>query len=95
VLGRKTKKPSRRNTVGTLIIGAGTLLGLFLGIMLVSLLNMSQRADDFIDLMNREGKFPAPEDIYGVEESETQLPTGNGKARPMRDIADRGLKLAN
>jgi uncharacterized protein involved in exopolysaccharide biosynthesis len=31
--------------MGTLIFGAGTLLGLCLGIVLISLLNMAQRAD--------------------------------------------------
>jgi hypothetical protein len=95
VVGAKTIKPSRRDTMGTLIIGAGTLLGLFLGTMLVSMLNMARRADDFIDLMNREGKFPAPEDIYWVEESETGLRSGGGKERPTRDAGGCGLRLVH
>jgi uncharacterized protein involved in exopolysaccharide biosynthesis len=33
--------------MGTLIFGAGTLLGLCLGIMLVSLLTMAKRPDKF------------------------------------------------
>ena len=33
--------------MGTLIFGAGTLLGLCLGIVLISLLSMSHKADKF------------------------------------------------
>jgi uncharacterized protein involved in exopolysaccharide biosynthesis len=47
VQGARAKKPSRRDTVGTLIFGAGTLLGIFLGIVLISLLTMAQKADKF------------------------------------------------
>jgi hypothetical protein len=43
-LDGRAKKLTRRDTMGTLIFGAGTLLGVCLGIVLISLLNMSQRA---------------------------------------------------
>jgi len=33
--------------MGTLIFGAGTLLGIFLGIVLISLLTVAQKADKF------------------------------------------------
>jgi hypothetical protein len=33
--------------MGTLIFGAGTLVGIFLGIVLMSLLTMAQKADRF------------------------------------------------
>jgi hypothetical protein len=37
------KKPAGRDIMHTLIFGAGTLFGVFWGIVLVSLLNMAQK----------------------------------------------------
>ena len=33
--------------MGTLLFGAGTLLGIFLGMLLISLLSMAQKGDKF------------------------------------------------
>jgi hypothetical protein len=33
--------------MGTLLFGAGTLLGVFLGMLLIALLSMAQKADKF------------------------------------------------
>ena len=81
--------------MGTLIFGAGILLGIFLGIVLISLLNMTPKDDEFSDLMNRDGEIPTPEDTYRLPTSETRLVTGGGAARPRRDKANRGLRLAH
>jgi hypothetical protein len=45
-LDGRVKKLTRRDTMGTLIFGAGTLLGLCLGILIISLLS-SQRVSKF------------------------------------------------
>ena len=81
--------------MGTLIFGAGTLLGIFLGIVLISLLTMAQKADKFSDLMNRGGKIATLGDTYRLPASETLLPTGSGEARPQRYLVDRGRRVAN
>jgi len=47
VLVVRAKKPAGRDTMGTLFFGAGTLLGVFLGILFISLLSMAQKADKF------------------------------------------------
>jgi hypothetical protein len=47
VLVGRAKKPARRDTMGTLLFGAGTLLGLFLGMLLLSLLSLAQKGDKF------------------------------------------------
>jgi uncharacterized protein involved in exopolysaccharide biosynthesis len=47
VQGARAKQTTRKNTMGTLIFGAGTLLGIFLGIVLISLLTVAQKADKF------------------------------------------------
>ena len=47
VLVGRAKKSTGRDTMGTLFFGAGTLFGVFLGILLISLLSMAQKADKF------------------------------------------------
>jgi hypothetical protein len=81
--------------MGTLIFGAGTLLGACLGIVLISLLHMAPKDDEFSDLMHRDGKIATPEDTYRLGPSETRPPTGGGGAKPKRNVADRGLRLAH
>lgn len=54
----RAKKLTRRDTMGFLVFGAGTLLGLGLGIVLISLLSMAQKGDAFLDLMDRDKKLP-------------------------------------
>lgn len=47
----------------TLIFWAGTVLGLFLVIVLISLVHMAPRGDcfsDFMDCMDRDKKLPLP-----------------------------------
>ena len=49
----------------TLIFWAGTVLGLFLVIVLISLVHMAPRGDcfsDFMDCMDRDKKLATPED---------------------------------
>jgi hypothetical protein len=48
--------------MSTLIFGVGTLFGVFLGIVLISLLHMAQRGDDLSDFMDRDEKIATPED---------------------------------
>jgi hypothetical protein len=47
VQGARAKQPARRNTMGTLIFGAESMFGMFLGIVLISLLAMAQKIDKF------------------------------------------------
>lgn len=47
VLEGRGKNLTRRDSMGTLIFGAGTLLGLCLGILMISLLTMAQRTGKF------------------------------------------------
>ena len=78
----------------TLFFGAGTLLGVFLGMLVISLLSLAQKGDKFLDLINRGGQIATLEDICWLDASETRLPTGSGEARPQRDLVDRGQRAA-
>ena len=73
--------------MGILIFGAGTLLGLFLGIVLISLLTMAQKADQVYDLMawqrgNRHSRLTTYR-FAGVRNRVS--PTSRAQVRPRRD----------
>ncbi len=71
--------------MGTLIFGAGTLFGVFLGIVLISLLSMAQKADKVYDWLDRGEPKATPEDTYSFLQSATILPTGRKDCWPSRD----------
>ncbi|MCJ7819540.1 MAG: hypothetical protein MUP25_06960 [Syntrophales bacterium] len=72
--------------MGTLIVLAVILLGVFLGIVLFSLLSLAQKGEEIYNLMDRGEEIATPADTYSLPASETLLPTSSGEARPQRDL---------
>jgi hypothetical protein len=87
VLGAREKTPSRRGTIGTLIFWAVIGLGVFLGMVIISLLSMAQKADQVYDLMDRAEKMATPEDHDHLPESEILSPKVSGEAHPPQDLS--------
>lgn len=58
----------------TLIFWIGALVGLFLGILLYSLLAMAQEADKLYDRLELGKVKATPADTYHLPASETRLP---------------------
>lgn len=73
--------------MGTLIFGGVIVLGLFLGIVIISLLSMAQKGEQIYDLMHRGEKKATPADTYYLPATETPSPTSSGEARPQRDLS--------
>jgi hypothetical protein len=69
----------------TLIFLIGALVGLFLGLLLYSLLDMAQKADKLYDLLEYGKVTATPVDTYYLPASETMLPTRRQKKRPSGD----------
>ena len=74
----------------TLFFGAGTLLGVFLGMLVISLLSLAQKGDEFLDLINRGRQIATLEDTCWLPASETLSPTSHNEERPQGDLVDRG-----
>ncbi|MGA9754050.1 MAG: hypothetical protein WBV23_02795 [Desulfobaccales bacterium] len=71
--------------MGTMIFGAGTLFGVFLGVVFISLLGMAQKADKVYDWLDPGEAKATPEDTYYFLPSATSLPTGRGEGWPPKD----------
>jgi hypothetical protein len=84
--------------MGLLIFGAGVLLGMFLGIVLISLLGMAQQAEDVYDRLDLGETMAIPEDIYYLSPSHQDLPTSCNEGRPSRDLGGlrpKGWRINN
>ena len=73
--------------MGTLIFWGVILLGLFMGIVLISLLSMAKRTDQIYEIMCRGEEIPTPAKPLYRPASETLSPTSSGEARPQRDLS--------
>jgi hypothetical protein len=73
--------------MGTLIVLAVIVLGLFLGIVIISLLSMAQKGEQIYDLMYRGEEIATPANPLYRPASETLSPTSSGEARPQRDLS--------
>ena len=87
MFGAGAKQPVRRDTMGTLIFGAGTLLGLCLGIALISLSTMARKAEEVYDRMPCGDKIGTRADTYCLLASETLSPISIGEVRPQGDLS--------
>jgi hypothetical protein len=72
--------------MGTLIVLAVVVLGVFLGIVLISLLTVAKKADQIYDRMHRDEEIAARANPYYRLATETLLPTCSGEAQPQRDL---------
>ena len=63
------------------------VLGVFLGIVLFSLLSLAQKGEQIYDLMYRGEEIATPANPYYWPASETLSPTSSGEARPQRDLS--------
>ena len=73
--------------MGTLIVLAVIVLGLFLGIVIISLLGMAQKGEQIYDLMYRGEEIATPANPLYPPAPETLSPISSGKARPERDLS--------
>lgn len=73
--------------MGTLIVLAVIVLGLFLGIVLIALLSMAQRTDQIYDCMLRGEEIATASNPLYRPASEALLPTRSGEARAQRDLS--------
>jgi hypothetical protein len=71
--------------MGILTFGAGALLGLFLGIVLISLAGMAQEADRVYDWLERGKGMAVPEDTYYGPPSEAKRPISRRKKWPAKN----------
>jgi len=74
--------------MGTLIFGAGTLLGLCLGIALISLSTMARKAEEVYDRMPCGDKIATRADTYYLLASKTSSPTRGDEVRPQGDLSE-------
>ena len=72
--------------MGTLIFWGVIVLGVFLGIVVISLLSMAQKGEQIYDLMDRGEAIATPADPYSLRATETLSPTSSGEAQPQRDL---------
>ena len=73
--------------MGTLIFWGVIVLGLFMGIVLISLLTMAKRSDQIYDRMLRGEAIASPAKPLHRPASETLSPTSSGEARAPRDLS--------
>jgi hypothetical protein len=62
------------------------VLGVFLGIVMISLLSMPQKGEHIYDLIDCGEALAAPADTYSLPASEILSTTSSGEARPQRDL---------
>jgi hypothetical protein len=62
------------------------VLGVFLGIVIISLLSLAQKGEQVYDFMYRGEARATPADSLYQPASETLSPTSGGEARPQRDL---------
>ena len=73
--------------MGTLIFWGVIVLGVFLGIVLISLSSMAQKAEEVYDRMPCGDKIGTRADTYYFSVSETLSPTSIGEVRPQGDLS--------
>jgi hypothetical protein len=73
--------------MGTLILCGVIVLGLFMGIVLISLLAMAKRSDQIYECMLRGEAIASPANPLHQPASETLVLTSSGEARPQRDLS--------
>jgi hypothetical protein len=73
--------------MGTPIFWGVIVLGVFLGIVLISLLSMAQETDQIYDRKLRGEEIARPANPLYRPVSETLSPTSSGKAQPQRDLS--------
>ena len=71
--------------MGTLIFWAVVVWGVFMGIVLFSLLSVAQRGEQIYDFMDRSENIPTSADTYHLPATETLSPISSGETRPQRD----------
>jgi hypothetical protein len=74
--------------MGTLIFWGVIVLGVFLGIILFSLLSMAQKAEEVYDRMPRGDGIGIREDTYFVPASEPLSPASRGEVRPQGELSE-------
>ena len=74
--------------MGTLIFWGVIVLGVFLGIMLISLSSMAQKAEEVYDRMPCGDKIGTRADTYCLLASETLSPISIGEVRPQGDLSE-------
>jgi hypothetical protein len=79
--------------MGTLIPWGVIVLGIFLGIVIISLLILAQKGEQIYDRMHRGEKIATPADTYYLPASETLSPTSSVEARAQRDLSIGGGAL--
>jgi len=62
-------------------------LGVFLGIVIISLLSMAQKGEQIYELMYRGERIGASTDSYSLPASEIRSPASNGEVRADRDLS--------
>ena len=73
--------------MGTLIFWGVIVLGVFLGIVIISLLSLAQKGEQIYDLMHRGEEIPTPANPLYRPASEALTPTSSGEALPQRDLS--------
>ncbi|MDP2047243.1 MAG: hypothetical protein Q8L00_13640 [Deltaproteobacteria bacterium] len=73
--------------MGTLIFWGVIVLGVFLGIVIFSLLSLAQKGEQICELMYRAEDIATPTNPLYRPASETVSPTSSGEARPQRDLS--------
>jgi hypothetical protein len=72
--------------MGTVILGGAIVLGLFLGIVLISVLSMAKETDQSYDSMCHVEKIPTPAKPLYRPASAALSPISRDEARPQRDL---------
>jgi hypothetical protein len=72
--------------MGTLVFWGVMVLGVFLGIVILSLLSMAQKGEQIYDLMYCGEEIATPEKPLYRPAMETLTPTSSDEARPQRDL---------
>jgi hypothetical protein len=73
--------------MGTLIFWGMIVLGVFLGIVIFSLLSLAQKGEQIYDLMDRAEEIARPANPLYRMASETGSPDCSGEAQPQRDLS--------
>jgi hypothetical protein len=73
--------------MGTVIVLAVIVLGVFLGIVIFSLLSLAQKGEQIYELMYRAEDIATPSNPLYRPASETLSPTSSGEARPQKDLS--------
>jgi hypothetical protein len=72
--------------MGTLIFWGVTVLGVFLGVVIISLLSMAKRTDQIYDRMYLGEEIVTPVNPVCRPASEVLSPSSSGEARLQRDL---------